>query len=610
MRNFYRPPHFRWLFLVCLGFSVLLYLRHPSTNFIFDEQEALLRNPYLQGEVPWWQVFSRDFWGRLPAETIGSYRPLPNLLWRVGAWSVQAGSPFGLHLLNLVVHACVAALLGRLAWGWTRDERIAWWSSLVHVGLAVSTEAVSSVVGLADLLAGLFLVSSLLLIQRGLSWGTALLLGLVTWLGLLSKETMVVALPLSCLFVWLFTPREKLRTQLAFTWGAQLLAWVAWVEVRRRAFPLPEPSFATLDVELSRVELLLQAVRSWWSQPSLPIDPLNNPLVGADWGIRIATVLRVYASGLWALFFPVGLSGDYSLAQEEARSWSVGSTLGAVFFVSACVLSLFVLLRRRVLVNETTPPLRLALAGFLWITWAYLPVSNLLLLLPTIRADRLWYLSTLGAALLGGVCVRALLQRSAVWAPFLVSGLLSFQWIHARLHACDYADDLFFWKRTVQAAPRSAKARLNYGIMLGARGQTEARIAWTRAALEVAPTWPMAHVYLGDALCRSEQVEEAWAPYRTGFLLAPDQRSLIALGLQCLWDQGVYSEREAELQKMAGESPGSWLAYLVAEVSERGEEHGGVPLRYRPSGYNERSTDPLEQEEQGDEQEEQGGESE
>ena len=68
---------------MCL-LSMVLFTRHPTkTNFIFDEQEALLANPYVRSvaapepKFGWLSAFKRDFWGLGPERSIGSYRPLP-----------------------------------------------------------------------------------------------------------------------------------------------------------------------------------------------------------------------------------------------------------------------------------------------------------------------------------------------------------------------------------------------------------------------------------------------------------------------------------------------------------------------------------------------------
>jgi hypothetical protein len=97
----------------------------------------------------------------------------------------------------------------------------------------------------------------------------------------------------------------------------------------------------------------------------------------------------------------------------------------------------------------------------------------------------------------------------------------------------------------------------------------------------------MAHVYYGDVLCRQHRTDEAWPYYHRGFELGPNEPHLIALGLQCLWDNGAFKQHETELSTLAAGFSGSWLAYLSNELSVHGEENGGVEKKYRPRAYNE-----------------------
>ena len=73
-------PNF-WVAMVpSLALAALLFTRSLTTNFIFDEQEALLANPYVNGKnISFRDVIHRDFWGLPPERSDGRYRPLPNL---------------------------------------------------------------------------------------------------------------------------------------------------------------------------------------------------------------------------------------------------------------------------------------------------------------------------------------------------------------------------------------------------------------------------------------------------------------------------------------------------------------------------------------------------
>jgi tetratricopeptide (TPR) repeat protein len=230
--------------------------------------------------------------------------------------------------------------------------------------------------------------------------------------------------------------------------------------------------------------------------------------------------------------------------------------------------------------------------GLMWIPLAYFPHSNIPVLLPTVRAERFWYLPAIGTALLLGLALSALSARArtrvgAFAAVTLIACFLGFQALRARLHALDYIDDLTFWNATRRAVPNSAKAHLNYSVMVGARGKLEERLVASRKALELAPSWPMAHVYYGDTLCRLHRPDEAYGHYARGFELAPNDSNLIALGLQCLWDEKAIEKRGDELVALGDKHPGSWLAYLARDIVYNGAEHGGVEKKYRPRSYNE-----------------------
>jgi tetratricopeptide (TPR) repeat protein len=227
--------------------------------------------------------------------------------------------------------------------------------------------------------------------------------------------------------------------------------------------------------------------------------------------------------------------------------------------------------------------------GLVWFPLAYFPHSNIPMVLPTVRAERFWYLPIIGTSLVLPVLMLHLVERLR-WRRLglaIVVTFFAYQALSARVHALDYTDDLAFWRAARTTSPFSAKAHLNYSVMVGARGRLEERLAANARAIELAPEWPMAHVYYGDTLCRLNRTDDAWPHYVRGWELANNDKNLIALGLQCLWDHGAIEEREDALLDLAysEEHQGSWLAYLAAEVVHGGEEHGGVPAKYRPRGY-------------------------
>src|SRR5687767_2176533 len=177
MRDFFLgddPGFFIALVPYCL-LSMLLFTRHPRTNFIFDEQEALLANPYVRSvadahpKFGWLDAFKRDFWGLGPERSIGSYRPIPNLVWRA-LWALGLrDTPFLHHWINVLLHGVNGALVCVLAFKLTKRRGTAWVAGACFTACGVLTEAVSGVVGIADVLGATGAILALLALTLDLA---------------------------------------------------------------------------------------------------------------------------------------------------------------------------------------------------------------------------------------------------------------------------------------------------------------------------------------------------------------------------------------------------------------------------------------------------------
>ena len=624
--------------------SMLLFTRHPRTNFIFDEQEALLANPYVRAvadptsKIRWIDAFYRDFWGLTPERTIGSYRPVPDLVWRA-LWALGARdqTPFLHHWINVLLHGLNGALMVILVLRLTKRRGLAWLAGAFFVATGVVTEAVSGVVGLADVLGGTGALLALLALTLPM-WGMPLALFGATLLGLYSKESALCIVPLVPFAALLLSqmthparPMRWVRMLIAAT--ATMAAFVLYVEARRRMFPVHTPTELTAEANADKplMARTFAGLLRWYAQPGLPRDPLNNPLIEATPDLRVAGALRVYWRGLVQIVFPWTLSGDYSSPQEPIpdRRWFPESILGAACLIGpivmAPVLGVLAWWKSRSLRPTVTsvvgpsldlappPPVDanapldlrpLAGVGMMWIVVSYIPVSNIPVVLPTVRAERFWYFPAIGSAFLLAILVAWIHERTkAMKAPLfgavtatqvlaaVVFVYLGFQTICGRRHANDYTDDLVFWRATRNSVPRSAKAHLNYSVMLGARQDLLGRLDANKIAFDLAPKWPMASVYLGDTLCRLHRAPEAMPHYIRGFDLGPNDMNLVALGVQCLWDEGMFTNADSdavtELQEAADKHPGSWLKYIVDDTVSNGTENKGVNPKYRPRGYNE-----------------------
>ena len=231
--------------------------------------------------------------------------------------------------------------------------------------------------------------------------------------------------------------------------------------------------------------------------------------------------------------------------------------------------------------------------GLLWLVVSYFPHSNVPVLLPTVRAERLWYFPAMGTTMIVGVALdwirdtltKARWPRLGIAIPVV---FLLFQAGRAYWHATDYRSDLVFWDATKDAVPNSSKAHLNYSVMVGAhKSDYQTRLAESLKAVALAPDWAMAHIYTGDTLCRMGRPDEAWPYYRDGFEKGPNDKSLISLALQCMFDTKTLKSHDAELRAVSVAHPGSWIAFLGPDTLDNGDRYGGVNPEYRPRSYNE-----------------------
>ncbi len=612
-----RPVTFQVAVLPLVLLSVVVFTRSLWTNYIFDEQEALLANPYVNGgSLELWQAVERDFWGHPASRTVGSYRPLPNVVWRLLFLLKKHAWPP--HFVNVLLHGVNGALVATFVFHWMKSRRAAWYSGLAFTLGAVVTEAVCAVVGLADVMSGTFILLGLNACRLGVRWQLPLTC-LFVWLGFMCKEATLTVIPMVALAALFSAPvfhpqRPQRGLRFLLVGAGSALALIGYTYFRRHFFQIniPEDYKTALPITEPYLKRAMHEFLRWFQQLKFVADPFNNPLGQADPVLRVAGALRVYFRGLIQLVFPWQLSGDYSFPQEPVPPKPIffESVMGALCMigppVAAVVLwgrGLWLEYQRRFTArfselvgkadwqDHVTRLLPLLSLCLIWVPFTFFPQSNIPVVLPTVRAERFWYVPLLASSMLVGCGLWALWhwaarRRMQTYGLAFVLAYFSFQGGRARAHALDYRNDLVFWQQTAKAVPNSAKAHLNYGVMLGARNDLEGRLVENGRALELAPEWPMANIYYGDTLCRLHRPDEAWPHYVRGFELGPNQQMLISLALQCLWDEKAYEKRKVELDGLATKHKGSWVAYLVNDMKTNAEKNKGVDPKYRSRGYN------------------------
>lgn len=429
--------------LLLLALCVAAFANAAPREFTYDSTYFVRDHELLSPEQPWSRIWTSNYWH--VERSAGLYRPITISSFRVEKRWLGFENPAAFARTNLVLHAVVVLLLWRLARRWIGSGFAATVAAALYAVHPVATEVIPNLVGRADLIAAAGALGALLAWDRagdrdrtGIGW---VCLALLCWLvGVLGKESAVV-FPV----IALVRDRARLATWrdvLAKRWWAYSgvavvgVAWWCW--------------------------------RSWVvsQQPPVIYHPADNPILLGAIDQRWMTAIHVLGLYVRLTLFPLHLSADYSYNQVPL----VSSPMEPRYLVSMAALLALAVIGVVTWRRKISRPIALGLAFFFI---ALLPVSNLLLVIGTIMADRLAYLPAAGMCIaLGGAAALARQQwqaRHARVALWCVAGvLIGLLLVRTHLRNPTWRDQESLWLQTVRDAPYSSRAHTNAVEWVGA----------------------------------------------------------------------------------------------------------------------------------------------
>jgi len=412
---------------VLSSLTLLAFSNSFHSGFVLDNK-GLLLDPRIREVTPenTALILKHTYWW--PTGEAGLYRPFTTFSYLFNYAILGDGDqPAGYHSLNLVLHLGNVLLAYVLA---LRLIRRVWPSVFIAALWAVhpaATESVTNIVGRADLLAAMAVLSGFWMYLKSTEakgWARAVwLAGLtfVTTMGVFSKESAVAILPLIVLYE------------------------LVWWKERRPHRALLYGSIATM---LPIAVMLYQRSVVLAASPRAEFPFTDNPIVGADWGTGRLTAVKVMARYLWLTIWPEKLSVDYSynqipLAHGAAEDWL------ACLVVLAVAISIVLLYR----CNRAC----FFLACFAFLN--FVPASNLFFPIGTIMADRLLYLPSLGLLSCLVIAIYTIARKPQLSAlvsialALIAAGFTVRTWVRNR----DWQSDLSIATADVRSSPNSFK---------------------------------------------------------------------------------------------------------------------------------------------------------
>lgn len=445
--------------LFVAGVAFLAYVSTLGNGFVYDDRFIVERNPLVQN-LDWWGLLTSSYWGDVV--DAGLYRPLTSLSFGVNR--LLGSGAFGFHLVNNLLHAGASALVLVAARTLGTSRFVGLAAGLLFALHPVQTEAVNSIVGRAEILALIFALGALVLFIRG---DRPIVVGVLFFLALGSKESAAFAVPLFVLY-WLLFERRNLLPIAAAT-----------------------AAYAGLRV----------AVLGGFGIAGREIGFLDNPIAGAPLPTRIANAFLLLAEYAKLVVWPVTLSADYSYDQiplePDLRAWA-----GLAIVIGLAALAW----TKRGLVAFAAFAFLFPLAGFLHVAFP----------LGTLFAERLTYLPMFGAALLVAIGLAALPRSS-----WVLAGLLALCTVRVVTRNPDWRDNETLFRRTVETSPRSARSHFLLGAeLLELERYADAAASFERG-LAIAPQHVGARMSLGEARLEAGAPAEALAAFEAALERAP-----------------------------------------------------------------------------------------
>ncbi|HZT75236.1 MAG TPA: hypothetical protein VFA27_01165 [Vicinamibacterales bacterium] len=392
--------------------AIAVYGNAFRTGFAFDSRQLILQDTRVQAATAEnvRQILQHTYWW--PYGESGLYRPLTTITYLVNDAVLGNGDhAAGYHAFNVLLHLVNVLLVWMLVRRVSGADDVSFAAAAIWAVLPVSVEAVTNIVGRADLLAACGVLAGVLLYGR--SW---LGLAAATALAVFSKESGVVILPIVVCYEWTRWNRKTSRRALAIGGAAMAVPLVAMWAARSAvlaASPAAETAF------------------------------VDNPIVGASWIAGRLTALKVAGIAIGKIAWPATLSADYSfdaiaIARGSLRDWLAWLTVALV--VAAIV--------------AAARWSRAAAFFGAFAVLAYLPASNLLFATGTIFGERLLYLPSVGLVALAAMAL-ARLPRPAFLA--VASALVVAFGVRTWTRNPDWTSDVTLWRAAVSAEPSSAK---------------------------------------------------------------------------------------------------------------------------------------------------------
>ena len=512
--------------LIIFLVSFVVFFKTFGNNFVFDDHSIVDQNYSIRNPANIPHFFISSYWPRsMGGDEKGLYRPVVVTSFAIDyfIWKLK---PIGYHITNYIFHSLNAILVFLLFSTIFKkatsleDDRYCFpaiAASLIFLVHPVHIEAVSGIVGRAEIFSAFFLMASLLLYIKGERIRNYYISLCLFMLALLSKETAIV-LPVFIILYDVFynqpVKQDKVKGLIkrAPYYYGYIIVMVLYIAVRIS---------------------VLSGISPKGSSKVFYLKSLST---------KVYTMAVVFSEYLKLMFYPIGLSPEKRDFPMFNDLLNIKVIIGLFLIGLVVYLVVFLIKKNRDIAYS-----------LLWFLVALFPVSNIIPI-GILIADRLLYLPSVGFSFLMAMPFFIVGKKSkSVLVLVLLAVLFSAITIK---RSFDWKDDITLWEHTVKRFPDNYVARNSLGALYYLSGNYDRSIDEYKEALTSKPDYTEAWNNLGFSYKGKGLYKEAVEAHNKTIEIDSGYASAYnALGY-LHYQQGDYGLAEAEYKKAIEVDPG------------------------------------------------------
>ncbi len=468
--------------------AILVYIPSFTGTFTLDDNPIIEENTMIRSLDNLPKIWTSHYWaGKIDANDKSLYRPLTITTYAL-QYSMNKYNPVPYHILNILLHALVCFSLMKLVQLLFKDFRLTALSGLLFAIHPIHTEAVSSVVGRAELMSALFILTASISYHHWrengkMTWLIALLIS--TFAAITSKEHgfMIPVILVLQEIVYFFNSKK-------YT-GISRLTWVG-------------------IGSCILVSICLWMIRSKFTGPPTPHEQWL--VVGA--ADRMATSMRTTAEYIGLHIFPLHLSADYWTDEVPIVGFADIKVILSFFLLLALIV--VAIWQRRKMVSFSW--------GIIFFFLTLLPVSNFLFAAGFLKAERILYIPSIGLIIaIAALLVKLLDSVRGKMAAYVLTGAFTLFFIpRTWLRAGDWQSNYTLAQATLKTSPNSPRFNNMMGLELVRLNRSAEAITYYQKAVKANPNHVPALINLGTELKNAGRNDEAIATLENAIRIDPN----------------------------------------------------------------------------------------